>query len=103
VGLSQRLTYTIQAARGRVSFTMDVWTDKQQQWSYICVTAHWIGRNPQTKVTCLRSDILAFYHLPHDSHDGHGMAKVMLRLLDRAEVTTKVCTPTALLPPGRRL
>ena len=67
VSLSQKLTHTIQVAFGHVSFTIDTWTDKPQRWSYICVTAHWIGHNPQTKVMSLHSDILAFHHIPHYS------------------------------------
>jgi hypothetical protein len=71
---------------------MDVWTDKPQRRSYLCITAHWIGRSSQTKNLALRNNILAFHRLPHDSHHGKGMAKMVIHLLDRAEVTSKVCT-----------
>ena len=100
---SQKLTHTIQVPLGHVSFTIDTWTDKPQWWSYICITAHWIGHNPQTKVTSLCSDILAFHHIPHYSHTWEGIVRVVLQLFDRAEVTSKVCTPTALLRPRHRL
>lgn len=39
----------------------------------------------------LRGEIIAFHHLPHDSHHGLAMADVFLAMLDRAEVTAKVC------------
>jgi len=57
----------------------------------MCITAHWIGRRPQTKALHLRSEVLAFHHLPYDSHHGMGMAQVFLAMLDRAEITSKVC------------
>ena len=39
----------------------------------------------------LHSEVLAFHHLPYDSHHGLGMANVFLAMLDRAEITAKVC------------
>lgn len=79
-----------QAACGRVSLTADTWTDNQQLRSYICITAHWIGRDPQSKVLRLRSEILAFHHLSQDSHGGSAMAEVVVEMLDRAEITANV-------------
>lgn len=79
-----------QAACGRISLTADVWTDKPQRRSYLCITAHWIGRDPQTKTLTLRSEILAFHHLSYESHHGAGLAAVVIQMLDRAEITAKV-------------
>ena len=71
--------------------TADAWTDKQQHCSYIAVTVHWIGREPCSKALVLRSEVITFYHLPYDSHSGAAEAGVVLKMLDRAGITGKVC------------
>lgn len=79
-----------QAAHGRISLTLDVWSDKPNRRSYICITAHWIGHDSKKNMIGLHNEILAFHHLPHDSHDGRSMAKLVVAMLDRAQMTNKV-------------
>jgi hypothetical protein len=66
---------------GKVSFTMDIWTDLNMK-AYMAVTAHWLQKKAlQSKLT-LCSDLIGFVHIP-SSHTGERLAKVFIHILDR--------------------
>jgi hypothetical protein len=73
---------------GDISFTVDAWSDSDLK-PYLCVTAHWVGREKTTKRLILRSALIAFHRIV-GRHDGENMAQALLRILDRAGVTQKV-------------
>jgi hypothetical protein len=82
---------------GKISFTMDIWTDLNMK-AYMAVTAHWLQNislqqsgTLQSKLT-LRSDLIGFVHIP-GSHNGERLSKVFLYILDRINLgkSKKVC------------
>jgi hypothetical protein len=73
---------------GRVSFTLDTWSDHQQR-SYLAITAHWIANIEQSSALELKAALIGFHKL-REGHTGKSMARVVVRLLDRAGVTVKV-------------
>ncbi len=82
---------------GKISFTMDIWTDLNMK-AYMAVTAHWLQNISlqqsgalQSKLI-LRSDLIGFVHIP-GSHTGERLAKVFLYILDRINLgkSKKVC------------
>ena len=82
---------------GKISFTMDVWTDLDMR-AYMAVTAHWLQKASlqhserlQSKLT-LRSDLIGFVHIP-GSHTGERLAEVFAFILDRIKLgnSKKVC------------
>ena len=73
---------------GRVSFTMDMWSDKPLQ-SYLAITAHWIRKVKGTLALQLEMAIIAFHQVCGD-HTGESLANIVLGLFDRAGVTLKV-------------
>ena len=79
----------MQAALGKVSFTSDLWSDKNLR-SYMCITAHWLARNRRTGELELKCALIAFHNVT-GPHDGVNLSKIMLALLDRAGVTERVC------------
>ncbi|KIM56456.1 hypothetical protein SCLCIDRAFT_65514, partial [Scleroderma citrinum Foug A] len=50
------------SALGNISFTLDVWTDRNHK-SYLAMTGHWISKDPTTKVLHLESALFTFHHL----------------------------------------
>src|SRR5258708_1846616 len=79
---------------GQVSFTMDVWSDQNLQ-SYLAMTVHWIARVEQADGLKLRTVLITFHCLT-GRHDGKSLAKIVLHLLDRAGITSKVRSVTVL-------
>ncbi|KIK72844.1 hypothetical protein PAXRUDRAFT_179811, partial [Paxillus rubicundulus Ve08.2h10] len=75
------------AAVGQVSFTADIWSDGLHH-PYLGMTAHWIkwGENSQLS---LEAGLIAFHRLV-GRHDGKGLVKAALAMLDRADATLKV-------------
>jgi hypothetical protein len=72
---------------GKVSFTMDIWTDFDQK-PYMAITAHWLEQASlqmsgrlQQKIN-LRTDLIGFMHIP-GSHTGERLAEVFLWVLKR--------------------
>jgi len=61
-----------QAAEGRISFTMDMWSD-QNRHSYLAITAHWIIMLKGTTVLQLKTALIAFYCL-YGRHNGKSIA-----------------------------
>jgi hypothetical protein len=85
----------IQASVGKISFTMDLWSDENLR-PFMGITAHWIepmkiqtstGINYALK---LCSDLVGFYNAP-GSHTGEHLAVAFLHVLDCIEITHKVC------------
>jgi len=75
-------------AVGKVSFTADLWSDKNLR-SYLCITAHWIARNKRSSQLELKTALIAFHNVT-GKHDGANLAAVVLQLLDRAGITALV-------------
>jgi hypothetical protein len=71
---------------GKISFTMDLWTDFDKK-PYMAVTAHWLEKTQQQ--VNLRTDLIGFVHLP-GTHTGERLAGVFLWILDRLKITKKV-------------
>ena len=74
---------------------MDLWSDENLR-PFMGVTSHWIQATKiQTsagvdyKLT-LRSDLVGFYNVP-GSHTSEHLAVAFLHVLDRIEITDKVC------------
>jgi hypothetical protein len=80
--------FSSQAAVGRISFTMDIWSDQNRD-SYLAMTAHWIARHNGTDALQFKTALVAFHRL-HGRHDGKTIARTVLHLLDRAGITVKV-------------
>ena len=67
--------------------------------SYLALTAHWISLDNATQRLELRASLIGF-HLLQKNHTGSNIAKIILQLLDRANVTLKVCAPYVLYLPA---
>jgi hypothetical protein len=83
--------FLIQASVGRVSFTLDIWSD-QRCGAYLAITAHWIANVEGTTALGFKTALIAFHRL-HRRHDGRAIARTVIHLLDRAGVTVKVRRP----------
>ncbi|KAF8225380.1 hypothetical protein L208DRAFT_1306558, partial [Tricholoma matsutake] len=75
-------------AIGRVSFTTDIWLNKNCR-PHLAITAHWIAKVEGSTSLQLKASLIAFHRL-HGGHDGVSLGKTVFRLLDRAGVTIKV-------------
>lgn len=75
-------------AMGQVSFTADIWSN-QARVGYLAITAHWIARMEETKALHLKCALIAFHRL-RKQHTGKSLARTVLHLLDRADITLKV-------------
>jgi hypothetical protein len=79
---------------GKISFTMDLWTDLDLR-AYMAITAHWLeqisphrsGRVQQS--INLRTDLIGFVHIP-GSHTGERLASIFLVIIDRLKLAQKV-------------
>ena len=76
---------------------MDLWSDKNLT-PFMGVTAHWIqvtrdqNAGGVNMILTLRSDLIGFYNVP-GSHTGVHLAHAFLHVLDRIDITHKVCIP----------
>jgi hypothetical protein len=81
-----------QNSMGKISFTMDLWTDDLHKRGYMAVTAHWLEKatlqRPQPKI-CLRTDLIGFLHVP-GSHTGERLAEAFLFVLEHLKIAKKV-------------
>lgn len=75
-------------AMGQVSFTADIWSD-QNRAAYLAMTAHWIAKVEETSTLYLKGALIAFHRL-RKRHTGKSLAKTVMHLLDRADITLKV-------------
>jgi hypothetical protein len=57
---------------------------------YLALTAHWIAENKKMGALQLKSALIGF-HCVRGNHTGKVLAQTVLYLLDRAEITMKVC------------
>jgi len=73
---------------GQISFTLDTWSDQRRR-SFLAVTAHWVASVEGTSVLQLKMVLIAFHRL-RQNHTGKSMARTVMHLLDRADVTVKV-------------
>ena len=60
--------------------------------SYLALTAHWIALDAPSERPVLRAALIGFRHLKK-KHMGVNIAMAIIELLDRADITLKVCTP----------
>jgi hypothetical protein len=60
--------------------------------SYLALTAHWIALDASSGRLGLRAALIGFHRLKK-KHTGVNIARTTIHLLDRADVTLKVCTP----------
>ncbi|KAF5372906.1 hypothetical protein D9758_001436 [Tetrapyrgos nigripes] len=85
------------AALGRISTTMDLWTDPNLV-PYMCVTAHWIqGKKAPGSdkfALTLRAELIGFHRVP-GRHDGEHIARAYLYVLDRVGITEKLADDSA--------
>ena len=86
---------TTQESLGKVSFTMDMWSDPNKS-PFMAVTAHWIEATTQETphgpqhILKLRADLIGFHRVP-GWHDGEHLAHSFLHVLDRVSIAWKVC------------
>ncbi len=91
-----------QKSVGKISFTMDMWSDPILT-PFMAVTAHWVESatenmttGPQTQLT-MQADLIGFHRVP-GRHTGHHLAYAFLHVLDRIKITDKVhAVPFAIL------
>ncbi|KAF8229221.1 hypothetical protein L208DRAFT_1220560, partial [Tricholoma matsutake] len=78
-----------QSTLGTLSFTTDIWSNKQQQ-SFLCITVHWVANDkPNDQHLILKSSLLAFHPL-HGKHSSKAIADVIYALIKRADITSEV-------------
>ncbi|KAI6139139.1 hypothetical protein EDD17DRAFT_1500406 [Pisolithus thermaeus] len=80
---------SLQNAEGKVSVTFDCWADKNSH-PFLALTAHWIGNGSGLGMLQLKSGLVAFHYIP-GSHTGAFIGRTLLHLLDRADITDRVC------------
>ena len=79
---------------GKISFTMDMWTDFDSK-AYMAVTAHWLQKVSLQQsgrlqpAISLRSNLIGFVYIP-GSHTGDRLSKVFLHIIDRLGISKKV-------------
>jgi hypothetical protein len=54
------------------------------------MTAHWVARVEGTTALQLKTALIAFHNLC-GKHDGKTLAETIVKLLDRAQITVKLC------------
>ncbi|KAF7328561.1 HAT family dimerization domain-containing protein [Mycena venus] len=81
-------------AIGKISTTMDLWTDRQKI-PFMAVTAHWLEATlidtpagPQYILT-LRTDLIGFLRVP-GHHDGEHLATAFLHIIDRIDIASRL-------------
>lgn len=83
-----------QTAMGKISTTMDMWSDPNLN-PFMAVTAHWIqAKTIQTPdgpqhILTLRADLIGFHRVP-GRHDGEHLAHAFIFITDRIGITHKV-------------
>lgn len=78
---------------GKISFTMDMWTDDFNKKPYMAVTAHWlekatISNRLQSRIS-LCTDLIGFMHVP-GSHTGERLAEAFLLIIGHLKIAKKV-------------
>ena len=82
-----------QNAAGKVSLTGDIWDDKSMH-TYFGITAHYLVHvNSSVRTNSpliLRASLIQFLPVP-SKHCAQDIARALLFVTDRAEITNKVC------------
>ena len=92
--LSSMCLIFAQKAMGKISFTMDMWTDPNLS-PFMAVTAHWIEAkteetpNGPKRILKLRAELVAFQRVP-GRHNGEHLAQAFLYVLERVAIAHKV-------------
>jgi len=73
---------------GQISFTLDTWSN-QHCGSFLAVTAHWVTSVGGSSALQLKMALIAF-HCLCQNHTDKSMARTVMHLLDRADITVKV-------------
>jgi hypothetical protein len=60
--------------------------------AYLALTTHWISVDESNGRLVLKAALIGFHRLKK-KHTGLNIAKAILHILDRADITLKVCTP----------
>lgn len=90
------LTLQFKASEGQLSLTVDGWDNKSMR-AFLGVTVHFLRRvySPNSRhargMLKLESGLIAFLPMP-GRHTGQELAKALLRVTDRAEITGRVCS-----------
>jgi hypothetical protein len=75
-------------AMGQLLFTTDIWSN-QDRVSYLAMTAHWIAKVEETSTLHLKGIPIAFHRL-RKRHMGKSLAKTVIHLLGRVDVTLNI-------------
>jgi len=80
----------VQSAIGKVSTTMDIWSDPNLQ-SYMAVTAHWLEvvKENGCDELCLQSGLIGFMSMSMH-HTGEHIATAFYHVIHRVGITSKV-------------
>ena len=73
---------------GKISFTMDLWTDFDKK-PYMVVTAHWLKQESKGQKITLHTDLIGFMHIP-GSHTGEHLAEVFFLIINCLNLVKKV-------------
>ncbi|OBZ73092.1 Zinc finger BED domain-containing protein 4 [Grifola frondosa] len=73
---------------GKISLTTDIWSCMKLR-RYLAITAHWMMRDEKSHSLHLKAALIAFHRL-YGKHNSQNLAKVVLKLLDRAGITVKI-------------
>ncbi|KAF8574605.1 hypothetical protein K439DRAFT_1624193 [Ramaria rubella] len=83
-----QLKVELQAAIEWISFTVDAWSDDNLQ-AYLSITSHQIAPHARSHQLVMRAEILAFHHIPYDSHSSTSEARIAVEMMDRASIAAK--------------
>ncbi|KIM52693.1 hypothetical protein SCLCIDRAFT_43256, partial [Scleroderma citrinum Foug A] len=66
----------LSGAKGKVSFTSDIWTDGNY-CPFLTIMAHWISKDNVTGYLKLNMGLIAFHHIP-STHTGSNLVLIIL-------------------------
>ncbi|KAJ2928061.1 hypothetical protein H1R20_g9035, partial [Candolleomyces eurysporus] len=83
----QKMRKDLKNALGRISFTMDLWTDPNLT-PFMAVTAHYYARKPDEGIA-YRSGLVAFHYTP-GGHSGDELSQHFFKIMDDLDVLHKI-------------
>jgi hypothetical protein len=83
----RKMREDLKNALGRISFTMDLWTDPNLT-PFMAVTAHYYARKSDGGIA-YRSGLVAFHYTP-GGHSGDELSQHLFKIFDDLEVLHKV-------------
>jgi hypothetical protein len=98
---TDKMTSMQQKSIGKISFTMDIWTDTNLS-PFMAVTAYWIEAtmedtsNGLQKILKLQVDLVGFHHMP-GRHDGKHLVHAFILITDRLDIMEKVYNSNSFL------